>query len=455
MAKAGQGEVDLLQGPVLGGMLRFALPIMVGTLLQQLYSMVDAVVLGQFVGKAALAAVGGSTIAIINLLLNFFVGLTSGAAIVVSQHHGAREPEQVSRAVHTSLLLAVGVGALLTVLGIATSEPLLTALDTPADTMAYSLDYMRWYYVGMIPCMIYNMGSSVLRAVGDSRRPLYFLVLCTVVNTVLDLLFVAVLKMEVAGAAIATSLSQLICAAFVLRSLSRRQDACRLELSKLRADRPLLWMMVRLGVPAGLQSMLYNVTNVYVQKAVNLMGTDTVAAWSICGKVDGVFWPISGAIGIAVMTFVGQNYGARNKARVHAGIRAGLALHAGMSLFFSLVVVSLRHFTAQLFSTDAEVLRQAELFVLCFSPFYILFSAVEVFSSVMRGVGNAVKPALITFFGVSVLRMVLLFAVTFPHPSIYTVSLCYPTTWVVTSLLFFLYYKFGHWMPQWEESRYD
>ena len=237
MATAGQGEVDLLQGPVLGGMLRFALPIMVGTLLQQLYSMVDAVVLGQFVGKAALAAVGGSTIAIINLLLNFFVGLTSGAAIVVSQHHGAREPEQVSRAVHTSLLLAVGVGALLTVLGIATSEPLLTALDTPADTMAYSLDYMRWYYVGMIPCMIYNMGSSVLRAVG---------------NTVLDLLFVAVLKMEVAGAAIATSLSQLICAAFVLRSLSRRQDACRLELSKFRADRPLLWMMVRLGVPAGL-----------------------------------------------------------------------------------------------------------------------------------------------------------------------------------------------------------
>lgn len=446
-------EPDLLHGPVLPELLRFALPIMAGTLLQQLYSMVDAVVLGQFVGTTALAAVGGSAVAIIALLLNFFVGLTSGAAIIVSQHHGAHEPERVSRAVHTSLLLATGIGAVMMLLGIVTARPLLLALETPADTLRYSLDYMQWYYVGMIPSMIYNMGSSALRAVGDSRRPLYFLILCTMVNIVLDLLFVAVLRMEVAGAAIATSLSQLICAAFVLHSLSRRTDACRLHWRALRQpDRSLLWQMVRLGLPAGLQSILYNAANIFVQKAVNLMGTDTVAAWSICGKVDGVFWPISGAIGIAVMTFIGQNYGARNEQRIRAGTRAGLLLHIAISALFSVIVVSLRHYTSQLFSTDLEVLRQTNLFILCFSPFYVLFSVVETYSAVMRGVGNALKPALITFFGVSVLRMTLLYAVTLPHLSIYTVSLCYPTTWIVASILFLLYYKFGHWMPPFPET---
>ena len=314
MAKTLRGEADLLHGPVLQNMLRFALPILAGTLLQQLYSMVDAVVVGQFVGKTALAAVGGSAVAIINLLLNFFVGLCSGAAIVVAQYYGAHDRENVSRAVHTATLLAVWVGAIMTVIGVCFAPGLLSALDTPEDTMQYSIDYMRWYFAGMIPTMIYNMGSSILRAMGDSKRPLYFLLLCTGVNTVLDLLCVAVLRLEVAGAAIATSLSQLICAAFVIRSLMRRQDEARLMPAKLRPTPALVKRMLLFGLPAGLQSVLYNVTNLYVQKAVNLMGTDTVAAWSIYAKIDGVFWPISNAFGIAIMTFVGQNYGARSRA---------------------------------------------------------------------------------------------------------------------------------------------
>lgn len=448
MQKTLRGEPDLLHGPVLENLLRFALPIMLGTLLQQLYSMVDAVVLGQFVGKEALAAVGGSALAVINLLLNFFVGLTSGAAIVISQHYGAHEPDRVRQALHTSLLLAVGIGAVMTLLGILLAPGFLRALETPEDTFQYSVDYMRWYFAGMIPCMIYNMGSSVLRAVGDSRRPLYFLMLCTAVNTVLDLFFVAVLRMEVAGAAIATSLSQVICAVFVLRSLARRTDACRLDWAQLHAEPATLRRMLLLGLPSGLQSILYNATNLYTQKAVNLMGTDTVAAWSICGKLDGLFWPISGAIGIAVMTFIGQNYGARNLERVRAGVHAGLRLHLVTSALFAAVTVLLRKYAARLFASDPEVLRQAELFLLYMSSLYPLFSCVEVFSSAMRGVGNAMKPALLTLVTVSLLRMTLLFTVTFPHPSILTISLCYPTTWIVSSAAFLLYYRFGRWMPQ-------
>ena len=443
-----RAEPDLLHGPVLRNMLLFALPILAGTLLQQLYSMVDAVVVGQFVGKTALAAVGGSAIAIINLLLNFFVGLTSGAAIVIAQYYGARDSENVSRAVHTAMVLSVWIGAVMTVLGVFFAPGFLTALDTPEDTMQYSTDYMRWYFAGMIPSMIYNMGSGVLRAMGDSRRPLYFLLLCTAVNTVLDLVCVAVLRLEVAGAAIATSLSQLICAAFVICSLMRRQDEARLELPKLRPTGDLVRRMLLLGLPAGLQSVLYNVTNLYVQKAVNLMGTDTVAAWSIYAKVDGVFWPISNAFGIAIMTFAGQNYGARNRERVRETIRAGWLLHLGMAVFFSALAVCSSPLTTRFFSSDPAVLQEARQFILRISSCYVLFSSVEVLSSVMRGVGNAVKPAIITFFAVSVLRMVLLFTVTFPHLGVDTIALCYPVTWAVSSVLFILYYKFGRWMPR-------
>lgn len=225
-------ESSMTEGPVLQGMLAFFLPIMLGTLLQQLYSAVDAVVLGQFVGKTALAAVGGSDIVLISLIVNFFVGLSSGASVVISQHAGAQEHAQVSRAVHTAVFLAIIVGALTTVLGVFGAPLLLPALSTPEDTLQYSKDYLVWYFAGMIPSMIYNMGSGILRALGDSKRPLLFLVVCTIVNTILDLFFVAVLKLEVAGAAIATSLSQLICAWLVIRTLQRAHGDYRLDLKK-------------------------------------------------------------------------------------------------------------------------------------------------------------------------------------------------------------------------------
>ena len=227
-------ESSMTEGPVLQGMLAFFLPIMLGTLLQQLYSAVDAVVLGQFVGKTALAAVGGSDIVLINLIVNFFVGLSSGASVVISQHAGAQEHAQVSRAVHTAVFLAIIVGALTMLLGMFGAPLLLPALSTPEDTLQYSKDYLVWYFAGMIPSMIYNMGSGILRALGDSKRPLLFLVVCTIVNTILDLFFVAVLKLEVAGAAIATSLSQLICAWLVIRTLQRAHGDYRLDLKKIR-----------------------------------------------------------------------------------------------------------------------------------------------------------------------------------------------------------------------------
>ncbi len=440
---------SLTEGPVFGGMMRFFLPIMLGTLLQQLYSTVDAVVLGRFVGKNALAAVGGSDIAIINLVVGFFVGLSSGASVVISQHYGARESGRVSLAVHTAVVLAIWIGAVMTLLGVFVAPALLGVLDTPAEIMDDSVDYLRWYFAGMIPSMIYNMGGAILRAMGDSKKPLLFLVVCTVVNTFLDLLFVAVFRMEVAGAAIATSLSQVICAALVLFTLSRLpEDGGRLELRRLRADRTLLQRMIAIGLPAGVQSMLYSVTNLFVQRAANLLGTDTVAAWSAYWKLDGMYWPVSNAIGIAVMTFAGQNYGARRYERIRTIIRTGLAMHVVFSILFSLTLYFTRFWTVRLFCTDEAVIRQGESIIVMLAFAYPTFFCTEVFSSAMRGVGNAVKPTVITLMGVCVLRMILLFTITFPHLSNMTIAICYPVTWIVSSILFLLYYRFGRWMPE-------
>ena len=440
-------QADFTTGPVFKNMLRFFLPIMLGTLLQQLYSAVDAVILGRYVGKTALAAVGGSDIVLINLIVGFFVGLSSGAAVVVSQHYGANEPEQVEKSVHTAIALSLVIGAFMTAVGVLVTPLFLSALGTPADTLRYSADYLRWYFAGMIPSMVYNMGSGILRAVGDSKRPLYFLIVCALVNTVLDLLFVAVFHLAVAGAAVATSLSQLLCAFLVLRTLGRQKNCCRLELRQLAFEPQLLRRMLYIGLPAGLSSTMYGITNLFVQKAINQLGTDTVAAWSAFWKLDGIYWPISGAIGIAVMTFAGQNYGARRPDRIYRTIHAGLMLHLSFSALYSVLLYLLRGPAIRLFCSDPDVVRQGVQITSWISLTYLSFSCTEVFSSAMRGVGNAIKPTILTLFGICVLRLTLLFTVTYPHLSNATIALCYPATWAAASLLFLLYYKFGRWLP--------
>lgn len=446
--KAAAAKASLTDGSVFSGMTHFFIPIMLGTLLQQLYSTVDAVILGNFVGKGALAAVGGSALVIINLLVGFFVGLASGASVVISQYFGAKEEDSLRRSVHTAMLLSIGIGAVVTVVGILLTPALLRALDTPEDILTYSTQYLQWYFAGMIPSMIYNMGSGVLRAVGDSKRPLLFLAVCTVVNTFLDLLFVGVFRLEVAGAAVATSLSQLICAGLVWVTLARQKGAWRLERRHLQADWTIMGRMLLLGLPAGIQSTLYGVTNLYVQKATNLLGTDTVAAWSAFWKLDGIYWPISGAIGIAVTTFVGQNYGARNQDRIRQSIRAGMIIHVVFSAAFSCLLFLTRNFTIGLFCDDPMVVAQGVQLVNWIAFAYPLVFPSEVLSAAMRGVGNAVKPMVLTFFGICVLRLVILFTVTFPHLSSLTIAICYPITWTASSVLFLLYFKFGKWMPK-------
>ena len=402
MTKSVSRGPDLLHGPVFSNMTRFFLPIMLGSLLQQLYSMVDAVVLGRLVGKTALAAVGGSDLVIINLVVGFFVGLSSGACVVVSQHYGAGEGDMVRKSVHTAILFSVVIG----------------------------------------------MGAGILRAVGDSKRPLYFLIVCALANTGLDLLFVAVFGLGTAGAAMATSLSQLICAGLVIWVLLRIPGDCRLHVSELRFDSVLLRRMTAIGLPAGLATIMYSVANVIIQKAINLLGTDTAAAWSIYWKLDGFYWPVSNAIGITVMTFAGQNYGARQLDRITSVIRTGMWMHVGFSALFSALLFLTRGLTVRFFTDDTNVMAEGSRIITMLAFFYPTFCCVEVLSSAMRGCGRSVMPTVLTLFGTCLLRLALLFFVTFPHLNNWTIALCYPATWLTTSVLFVIYYKCFRWMPE-------
>ena len=438
----------ITQGVIWKEMMLFFLPIMLGTLLQQLYNAADAIIIGRALGKEALAAVGGSSTSIIALLVNFFVALASGASVVISQSYGAGRAKRVREGIYCSLFLAVACGTIVTVLGVVGARPLLLLLHTTENTIEGSTDYLQIYFLGMIPTMLYNMGSGVLRAMGDAKKPLLFLGVCIVANVGLDLLFVMVFRWGIVGAAAATALSQVMCAVMVLLVLSRLPEDLRPKWKGEHFNRLLLYRMIQIGLPAGIQSSMYSIANMLVQSAINSLGTDAVAGWTAYRKIDDIYWPISNAIGISIMTFVGQNYGAKKIDRVKGSIRAGMVIHIGVSAFFSLVTCLLRYPLIRLFIEDEAVIQVGTQVALMTCSCFVLFSCTEVFSSSMRGVGNALKPAIITLCTTCVARILYLWLYGFDHASNAVIAFCFPFTWALSSVVFTLYYRFGHWMPR-------
>lgn len=435
--KTNNGIID---GVIWKRLLAFFFPIMLGTLFQQLYNTVDAVVVGRYVGTQALAAVGGSASQILNLIIGFFVGLSSGATVIVSQYYGAKEEQGVSRAVHTAMALALICGALMTVVGLLCAPQMLQWMDTPEDTMADSTLYLRIVFLSMIPSMLYNVGSSIQRAVGDSRSPLYFLIAACLVNVVLDLVFVLALDMGVEGVAIATSLAQLTSAVLVCRSLSRARDCYRLFFRKIRADFELLRRTVQIGLPAGLQSVMYALSNIIITTSINSFKTNTVAAWVALGKVDGMFWMILSAFGVSIMTFVGQNYGAGRYDRVHKSMKVCMGLALSASLIFSAAFLLFGRTVFRLFVQDAAVLEIAVQMMFYMAPWYWLFVPIEIISGSLRGMGNTLIPTLITAVGICVLRVIWMFAVVPRWHVIQAITISYPLSWALTSAAFIAYY---------------
>lgn len=427
-------QTDILTGSIPKQLLLFFLPIWFGTLFQQLYNTADTLIVGNFVGTNALAAVG-ATGAFVNLLVGLFVGLCSGAGVVIAQSWGAHDPEAVDRQVHTALVLSVGLGALLTVLGFASATPMMRLMGTPEEILADSALYLRIYSLGMIPQMLYNMGTNILRAIGDSKRPLYFLIAASLVNIVLDVVFIAVFGWGVAGAVL------------TLRCIAGSEGTpWHIRAEKLRLHTEVLAAICMIGIPAAAQSAMYNVSNMLIQSSMNSFGTSTIAAWGVYGKIDFVFWMTINSLGIAITTFAGQNFGARQYDRVRNGVRICMAMAAGVTLVISVVFYNAAEPLFRLFSQDDAVIAVGVGMMHVLTPVYITYISIEVLSGALRGCGDVRVPTLITVFFVCGLRVLWLTLMVPRYHTIATVELSYPLTWTLASLLFILYYKRGGWL---------
>ena len=437
---------DMTHGSPWRLIVSFAVPVLLSQIFQQLYNTADTLIVGNFVGTNALAAVG-ATGAFVNLLVGLFVGLCSGAGVVIAQSWGAHDPEAVDRQVHTALVLSVGLGALLTVLGFASATPMMRLMGTPEEILADSALYLRIYSLGMIPQMLYNMGANILRAIGDSKRPLYFLIAASLVNIVLDVVFIAVFGWGVAGAALATVFSQVASAVLTLRCIAGSEGTpWHIRAEKLRLHTEVLAAICMIGIPAAAQSAMYNVSNMLIQSSMNSFGTSTIAAWGVYGKIDFVFWMTINSLGIAITTFAGQNFGARQYDRVRNGVRVCMAMAAGITLVISVVFYNAAEPLFRLFSQDDAVVAVGVGMMHVLTPVYITYISIEVLSGALRGCGDVRVPTLITVFFVCGLRVLWLTLMVPRYHTIATVELSYPLTWTLASLLFILYYKRGGWL---------
>ena len=440
MENVRQTENKITDGVIWKQLLLFFFPILLGTFFQQLYNTIDSVIVGQFVGKEALASVGGSSAQIVALVVGFFTGLSSGAAVTIAQFVGARKEETANASLHNAYAIAAAGGIALTFIGILTAPYLLRLMNTPDEIMKDSLVYLQIYFAGILFVLVYNMGSAILRATGDSRSPLYVLIACCVINIILDMAFVLVFQMGVAGVAVSTLIAQAVSAFLVTYKLIRSGGLLHLSLRKIRFHGSLLKMQLKLGVPTGFESILFAITNIAIQASINTFGTDTAAAWSAFGKLDAIFWMVSTAFGISITTFVGQNYGAGKMDRVRRSTRVCLCMDLVVSSALVAVLIVTRSILFRLFTTDDTVVQIGSDMLLFITPWYVVYVFIEVLAGSLRGQGNVIVPVVITLLGVCVLRIIWLAGVMKISPTIHAIIFSYPVTWVITALAFIGYY---------------
>ena len=446
---AREGRINgITEGVIWKQLLLFFFPILLGTFFQQFYSTVDTIIVGRYVGKNALAAIG-VTGPLVNLLVGFFTGLASGAGVVISQAFGGRENERVSRGVHTALALSVVLGAVFTVVGILLAPGMLVLMNTPAEVLDQSIAYLQVYFAGMIPTLIYNMGTAILRSVGDSKRPLYFLIAASLLNVVLDFLFVLGFDMGVVGAAWGTVLSQVLAAVLVALCLCRSAGTpYYLQLRAIRIHGDVLPPMLRVGLPAGFQSVMYTVSNLIIQAAINKFGTDVIAAWTVYGKIDSIFWMALSSMGLAITTFAGQNFGARQYGRIHRGLAVSVGMSAVITLLCSVLFLAFGEPIFLLFNNDPAVVREGMAMVRFLVPCYFTYLCIEVFSGALRGCGDSVMPTVMTCLGVCVLRVAWVWFAVPLQPTVQMVLVSYPITWTTTSVCYLIYSLRGKWLKR-------
>ena len=433
-------DLDMTRGNIWKHMIQFSVPMAIGLLFQQLYNTVDTLVVGQFVGQQAQAAVG-STGPIINTIVGFCAGLATGASVVISQRYGAHDDEGLSKVVHTTVALTFIVSAIATVLGQFIIEPMLRFMETPEDVMPESSVYLAIYFAGITGILFYNLGSGVLRAVGDSRRPLYFLIGSALLNTVLDLLFVLVFGMGVAGVALATVLAQILSAALILVTLTREKGAYGVRWKKLRIDGRSLRMILKLGLPSSIQSAVTAFSNVFVQSYINAFGSACMAGYGVYGKIDAFALIPVQSISMSSTTFVGQNWGANQPRRARDGVWTATVMSLVSTAVLGLLTFIFARPLMRFFSPEPDVIEYGVQFIRIVTPFYLLFCFNQNYAGALRGVGDATMPTVIMLASFVVFRQIYLAVTKAMGAGFVAVALAYPVGWVLCSALLILRYS--------------
>ena len=427
-------ELDMCNGPLLSHIIIFALPLMLSGILQLLFNAADIIVVGRFTGSEALAAVG-STSSLINLLVNLFLGISVGGNVLMARYCGARDERNARETVHTAICISIIGGILMIFIGNLLARPLLEWMGTPADVIDLSVVYMRIYFIGMPASMLYNFGAAILRAVGDTQRPLYFLLIAGVINVLLNLLFVIVFHMGVEGVAIPTVISQCVSATLVLLCLVKSDAVYRVNLKELHIYKEKLLQMIKIGVPAGIQSATFSISNVLIQSTINSFGSIAMAGSTAGGNIEGFVWTAMDAFTQSTLSFTGQNYGAKKFHRITKVVWYNLGLVTVVGLVLGIGAYLVGPWVLQVYSSDPEVIAYGlERMLLVCTP-YALCGVMNVLVGAMRGLGSSLTPMVVSIFGVCVLRVVWIYTVFPLDPSFAMLFLSYPVTWAVTAAI--------------------
>ena len=432
-------DVDMTQGNIAKHLIYFALPLLAGNIFQQMYNMVDTWVVGRYVSNEAYAAVG-TVGPIVNMLIGFFMGLSSGAGVVISQYYGAKRYEDVSRTVHTALTMTFIIGILFTGIGLGMAPYMLRLMKTPSNVLPESTAYLSIYFSGIMGLMFYNIGSGILRAVGDSQRPFYFLVVCAVMNTVLDLVFVLAFDMGVRGVALATIIAQATSAALILITLLRTNECIRLEPKKLKLHWDMLKKIFRVGIPAAIQMAITSFSNIFVQSYINFFGDNCMSGWTTYAKVDQLLFLPMQSIALASTTFVGQNLGCNQVERAKKGVTRALTLALSSTLVLMVPVMLFAPQIVAFFNSKPEVVEYGSMLLRWITPFYVLCSFNQIYSGALRGTGNSKAPMVIMLTSFVAFRQIYLFIMSRVCNEIIPIAMSYPAGWLLCSSLTLIYY---------------
>ena len=429
---------DILNGNIAQQILLFTIPVCGSYLLQQLYQFADSIVLGRYAGVEAMAAVGGSATMIINVVLNFITGIATGVTIIVAHNYGRGDSQKVSDSVKTGMFVSIILGGLISIVGVVISKSLLIFTNCPAETINLSLIYIRCYFASIIPYTIYVFGNNILHAIGETKISIVFTIIIAVVKIILDIVLTVIFNVGVWGVSISTSASYLICGIVVLIILYRTPESYHFDIREFGFDKTILIKILKIGIPVAIQSAVFAITNVFVSVKINEFGTNTIAAFSSYNNVDNFYWSFTNAIGVAIITITGQNFGNKNNKRVKDTLKYGILIHSIASIVLGGLELLLGKYIFGIFTTNKEVIGISFNMLKIVATTYLTYVLVEMISGSLKGMGDSVHSMIIAIIGICVVRIsyLMFFNITTPYQVIY----CYPISWSITSIIYLIYY---------------